>query len=82
MKIYVKTLDNFIMTFEVQPSDSVEKLKLQIEKTIGLPRYGQRLVYRGKVLFDERTLSDFDVENESSIHLNHRVHNTNPHQAT
>ncbi|UJR34605.1 hypothetical protein I4U23_027381 [Adineta vaga] len=77
MKVSVKTLDNFIMSFEVKPSDSIETLKIQIENMIGLPPYRQRIIYRGQHLDSLRTFNDYNIEDGSVIHTTIQIKDFN-----
>ncbi len=73
MKVLVKTLDNIILPINVEPSGTVETLKLQIENTIGLGTHYQRLIFNGRKLDERFTLSHYNIENESLIHMTHRL---------
>jgi hypothetical protein len=70
------------MTFEVEPSDSIEKLKLQIENMIGLEPHCQRLICSGHKLDPLCTFSDYNIENESAIHMVHRTKDCNLHKSS
>jgi hypothetical protein len=69
MKIFIETNDNIIMSFDVEPSDPIETLKLQIENKIGLHPYLQRLNFQGHLLEEGRTFNHYKITNESTIHL-------------
>lgn len=53
----------------VKPSDSIKKIKQKIEAKERIPWAKQRLIYGGKQFEDERTLSDYNVQSESTLHL-------------
>ena len=69
MQIFIKTPSGKTIVLEVDPGDSVENVKMKIQEKEGIPTEEQRLVFAGKNLQDRCTLNDYDIQNESALHL-------------
>ena len=73
LKVLVKTPTGKSITLEVMAIDTIQDLKIMIQGKEDIPPDHQRLIFAGKFLKDEHTLSDYDIQNKSIIHLILRI---------
>jgi len=73
MQIFIKGLTGTTTTLEVGSMDTVLLVKGMIEDKQGIPPSAQRLIWSGRQLEDDRTLDDYKIDKDSTLHLTLRL---------
>lgn len=70
MHILVKTSNtgNDVILLKVNPSDTIQNIKMKIQREMNFPIVRQFLFYQGKCLKDDCTLTDYSIPDCSVLH--------------
>ena len=69
MAIFVKTQTGKTITIEAEPTDSIEAIKEKILEKEGILPENQLLIFNGEQLDEGKTLSDYNIQKESTLRL-------------
>lgn len=73
LQLFIKSIDGKTRTINVDPTDTIATVKEKIRDKEGIDPEEQRLIYAGKNLMDDKTIEDYNISNESTLHLVLRV---------
>ena len=73
MQIFVKTLQGTTITLDVDPNERIDAVKALLQEKQRIPASEQRLIFNGRQLEDNKTLMDYNIQKDSTIHLVLRV---------
>jgi len=69
MQIKVKNLAGRVLEIDIDPTDTIEKIKERVEEKEGIPPQQQRLIFGGKAMSDEKTVADYNIAAGNTLHL-------------
>ena len=69
LQISVKSLTGRITLLDVDSGDTIKSVKEKLQAKEAYPAEQQRLIYHGQQLEDDRTLTDYKIENGDTLHL-------------
>ena len=69
MQLFINTVIGKTIIIDVEPSDSIQIIKIKIQEKEGIRFTHQRLIFAGRQLEDEKTVQDYNIQKDSTIHL-------------
>ena len=69
MQIKVKNLSGKVIEIDIEPTDTIERIKERVEEKEGIPPPQQRLIFGGKALADEKTAASYNINAGNTLHL-------------
>lgn len=69
MQVFVRNLVGRTITVDIAPTDTIRQLKDKIEQKEAIPHGEQRLIFAGKGLEDNRAVSDYNIQANSTVHM-------------
>ena len=80
MQIFIKTIRHKTIVLDSEPSDLIGDIKQKILDKEGIPANLWYFVFQCKPLTDERSLLDYNIQRENTLHVVVRVKHNNPAQ--
>jgi len=68
LQLFVKFLAGKLLTLDCNSSDTIEDIKTRVHESENIPTVQIRLLFAGKELVDEKTLADYNIQKESTLH--------------
>lgn len=69
MQIKVKNLAGREIEIDIEPTDTIERIKERVEEKEGIPPPQQRLIFGGKALADDKTAAEYNIQAGMTLHL-------------
>lgn len=69
MQVFVKEPAGKTLTLEVEPTDTIDSILSKVQEKTGIPPKKVRLVFGDKTLESGKTLSDYNIQKESTLHV-------------
>lgn len=77
LQIFVKSISGKTRTLTVSRTDTIAQIKAQIRDKEGIAPEEQRLIFAGKNLEDTKTVADYNLTADTTLHLVLRVRGGN-----